>query len=98
MARKPIQFEDFPESLDVQFGPFRAVVEHITDADTCYLPRPLRAFDGVAYCRAGNAVNCPEFPLGNASGTVRVHQVLAVLQAQKVLSSMAGPAKSYAVV
>ncbi len=34
MARKPSQFEDFPESLNVQFGPYRAVITHITDADT----------------------------------------------------------------
>lgn len=34
MARSPIEFADWPESLDVRFGPFRAVVRTVVDGDT----------------------------------------------------------------
>lgn len=34
MSKRPIQFENFPESLSVGFGPFRAVIESVTDGDT----------------------------------------------------------------
>ena len=32
--RKPAEFQNFPQSIDPGFGPFRAVVKHITDGDT----------------------------------------------------------------
>ena len=32
--RKPSEFQNFPKSIDPGFGPFRAVVKHITDGDT----------------------------------------------------------------
>lgn len=34
MARKPVEFENFPANIDPGFGLFRAVVSHIIDADT----------------------------------------------------------------
>lgn len=34
MTRKPVQFDDWSESLPVPWGPFRAVVQHVTDGDT----------------------------------------------------------------
>ena len=35
MVRKPTEFQDFPASIDPGFGPFRAVIKHIVDGDTC---------------------------------------------------------------
>lgn len=35
MARRPIEFtQDRPEAVDIQFGPYRAVVKHWVDGDT----------------------------------------------------------------
>ena len=31
---RPDQFDDFPAELAAPFGPFRAIVEHVTDGDT----------------------------------------------------------------
>lgn len=33
---KPIQFNDWPESIQPGFGPYRAVIERIVDSDTVY--------------------------------------------------------------
>lgn len=33
MSRKPVEFQDFPLSVD--FGPYRAVIRHWVDGDTC---------------------------------------------------------------
>lgn len=35
--RKPVEFADFPDSIDPGFGPYRAVVKYIVDGDTCDL-------------------------------------------------------------
>jgi endonuclease YncB( thermonuclease family) len=36
-VRKPVEFADFPPEIDPGFGPFRAIVKHIVDGDTCDL-------------------------------------------------------------
>lgn len=35
--RKPGQFNNWPESLPVAYGPYRAVVDRIVDGDTIYM-------------------------------------------------------------
>lgn len=37
MAGKPSQFNDWPESLPVQYSPFRAVIDRVVDGDTVYV-------------------------------------------------------------
>ncbi len=34
---KPVQFQGWPESLGVAYGPYRAVVERVMDGDTVYV-------------------------------------------------------------
>jgi endonuclease YncB( thermonuclease family) len=34
---KPSQFNDWPESLPVMYGPYRAVVDRVVDGDTVYM-------------------------------------------------------------
>ena len=34
---KPAQFNDWPSSLEIPYGPYRAVVERIVDGDTLYV-------------------------------------------------------------
>lgn len=35
MSRKPTEFNDWPKNLPITFGPYRAVITHVTDGDTC---------------------------------------------------------------
>lgn len=37
MAGKPSQFESWPASLPIEYGPYRAVVDRIVDGDTLYM-------------------------------------------------------------
>ena len=37
MAGKPSQFESWPESLPIHYGPYRAVVDRVVDGDTLYM-------------------------------------------------------------
>lgn len=34
---KPAQFREWPESLDVPYGPYRAVIERVVDGDTVHV-------------------------------------------------------------
>jgi len=34
---KPVQFQGWPESLSVPYGPYRAVIERIVDGDTVHV-------------------------------------------------------------
>ena len=34
---KPAQFQDWPDGLDVPFGPCRAVLERVVDGDTVHV-------------------------------------------------------------
>jgi micrococcal nuclease len=34
---KPIQFQQWPESLGVSYGPYRAVIERVVDGDTVHV-------------------------------------------------------------
>lgn len=34
---KPSQFQGWPESLDVPYGPYRAVIERVVDGDTVHV-------------------------------------------------------------
>lgn len=34
---KPAQFQGWPESLDVPYGPYRAVIERVVDGDTVHV-------------------------------------------------------------
>ena len=34
---KPVQFQEWPESLSVAYGPYRAVVERVVDGDTVHV-------------------------------------------------------------
>ncbi|HSL00259.1 MAG TPA: thermonuclease family protein [Rubrobacteraceae bacterium] len=34
---KPFQFQGWPESLDVPYGPYRAVIERVVDGDTVHV-------------------------------------------------------------
>lgn len=57
---KPIQFRDWPESFDVGYGPYRAVVERVVDGDTIHVLLSL-GLDEYAYrmVRLQN-INAPE--------------------------------------
>ena len=33
----PSQFQDWPESLNVPYGPYRAVIERVVDGDTVHV-------------------------------------------------------------
>jgi len=45
---KPVQFQEWPESLDVPYGPYRAVVERVVDGDTVHVMASL-GMDEYAY-------------------------------------------------
>lgn len=45
---KPVQFQEWPESLDVPYGPYRAVVERVVDGDTVHVIASL-GMDEYAY-------------------------------------------------
>ena len=45
---KPSQFQDWTESLDVPYGPYRAVIERVVDGDTVYVLASL-GLDEYAY-------------------------------------------------
>ena len=45
---KPSQFQDWPESLDVPYGPHRAVIERVVDGDTVHVIASL-GLDEYAY-------------------------------------------------
>jgi micrococcal nuclease len=45
---KPSQFQDWPESLDVPYGPYRAVIERVVDGDTVHVIASL-GLDEYAY-------------------------------------------------
>jgi micrococcal nuclease len=45
---KPSQFQDWPESLDVPYGPYRAVIERVVDGDTVHVVASL-GLDEYAY-------------------------------------------------
>jgi micrococcal nuclease len=34
---KPVQFQEWPESLNVPYGPYRAVIERVVDGDTVHV-------------------------------------------------------------
>ncbi|HEX6711528.1 MAG TPA: thermonuclease family protein [Rubrobacter sp.] len=34
---KPVQFQEWPDSLSVPYGPYRAVIERVVDGDTVYV-------------------------------------------------------------
>jgi hypothetical protein len=34
---KPVQFQDWPQSLDVPYEPYRAVIERVADGDTVHV-------------------------------------------------------------
>src|SRR5918998_5853061 len=34
---KPVQFQGWPETLDVPYGPYRAVIERVVDGDTVHV-------------------------------------------------------------
>lgn len=34
---KPVQFQEWPESLSVPYGPYRAVIERVVDGDTVHV-------------------------------------------------------------
>lgn len=36
MSGKPSQFSNWPESLSVDYGPYRAVIDRVVDGDTVY--------------------------------------------------------------
>jgi hypothetical protein len=45
---KPSQFQDWLESLDVPYGPYRAVIERVVDGDTVHVIASL-GLDEYAY-------------------------------------------------
>ena len=45
---KPIQFQEWPDSLSVPYGPYRAVIERVVDGDTVYVLASL-GLDEYAY-------------------------------------------------
>jgi micrococcal nuclease len=45
---KPVQFQEWPESLNVPYGPYRAVIERVVDGDTVYVLASL-GLDEYAY-------------------------------------------------
>jgi hypothetical protein len=34
---KPVRFQEWPDSLSVPYGPYRAVIERVVDGDTVYV-------------------------------------------------------------
>jgi endonuclease YncB( thermonuclease family) len=34
---KPVQFQGWPETLDVPYGPYRMVIERVVDGDTVHV-------------------------------------------------------------
>ena len=45
---KPAQFQDWPDGLDVPYGPYRAVIERVVDGDTVHVVASL-GLDEYAY-------------------------------------------------
>jgi len=45
---KPTQFQEWPEGLNVPYGPYRAVIERVVDGDTVHVGASL-GFDEYAY-------------------------------------------------
>ena len=45
---KPVQFQEWPDSLSVPYGPYRAVIERVVDGDTVYVLASL-GLDEYAY-------------------------------------------------
>lgn len=57
---KPVQFQGWPESLGVAYGPYRAVVERVVDGDTVHVMVSL-GVDEYAYRMIRiRGVNAPE--------------------------------------
>ncbi len=57
---KPVQFQEWPESLGVAYGPYRAVVERVVDGDTVHVMVSL-GVDEYAYRMIRiRGVNAPE--------------------------------------
>jgi endonuclease YncB( thermonuclease family) len=57
---KPVQFQEWPESLSVVYGPYRAVVERVVDGDTVHVMVSL-GVDEYAYRMIRiRGVNAPE--------------------------------------
>ncbi len=61
---KPVQFQDWPESLDVPYGPYRAVIERVVDGDTVHVLLSL-GLDEYAYRMIRlRDINAPELFTG----------------------------------
>ncbi len=57
---KPTQFQSWPESLDVPYGPYRATIERVVDGDTVHVLLSL-GLDEYAYRMIRIAdINAPE--------------------------------------
>lgn len=57
---KPVQFQNWPESLGVPYGPYRAVIERVVDGDTVHAMVSL-GLDEYAYRMIRlRGVNAPE--------------------------------------
>ena len=68
---KPVQFQEWPESLGVAYGPYRAVVERVVDGDTVHV-RVSLGVDEYAYRMIRiRGVNAPEVFSGPSEGRER---------------------------
>lgn len=56
---KPVQFQEWSESLDVPYGPYRAVVERVVDGDTVHVVASLGTDVATALIEAGHATPQP---------------------------------------
>lgn len=68
---KPMQFQDWPDTLDVPYGPYRAAVERVIDGDTVHVLLSL-GMNEYAYRMLRIAdVNAPELFSGTKEERVR---------------------------
>lgn len=66
MARKPTEFLNFPSLIDPGFGPYRAVIKHVTDGDTVDLMVDV-GFNDYKYITVRiYGINAPEIFSGTA--------------------------------
>ena len=57
---KPAQFQEWPSSLSVPYGPYRAVIERVVDGDTVHVLVSLGLDEYACRVIRSRSVNAPE--------------------------------------